>query len=291
MATMAAFRRSAPPTSRLVLTGVMILICAVWLVPLWMLVVTAMKSIQEYNHSLTAWALPQRPFLLFSNIATAWRTAGIGPGFEVSLFYGVVGAGVGILFASLGAYALTRLNVRGRFLWFVLVFSGTLFPFQMYLIPLFKAYQTLNLYDTRFGMVCFYIAITIPFCLFVMQSFFLTVPRDIQEAGRLDGCRDFGILWRLFLPLARGPIAVLFLFQFTWIWNDLTFGLVLSTSDGVRPIMPSLAALQTTFSTSGPPIAMAAALIASIPTLLVFLLLGRYFIQGLTLTAGAERRA
>lgn len=203
----------------------------------------------------------------------------------------MVGAAIGILFASLGAYALTRLNVRGRFLWFVLVFSGTLFPFQMYLIPLFKLYQTTGLYDTRIGMICFYVAICIPFCLFVMQSFFLTVPRDIQEAGRLDGCSDFGILWRLFLPLARGPIAVLFLFQFTWIWNDLTFGLVLSTSDGVRPIMPSLAALQGTFSTSGPPIAMAAALVASVPTLLVFLLLGRYFVQGLTLTAGTARRA
>lgn len=290
MATI-AFSRRRPPTSRLVLTAVMVLICAAWLVPLWMLVITAMKSVREYNSSLTAWKLPQHPLQIVSNIATAWQTAGIGPGFEASLLYGIVGAAIAILFASLGAYALTRLNVRGKFLWFVLVFSGTLFPFQMYLIPLFKAYQSVGLYDTRVGMVCFYVAICIPFCLFVMQSFFLTVPREIQEAGRLDGCSDLGILWRLFLPLARGPVAVLFLFQFTWIWNDLTFGLVLSTSDGIRPVMPSLASLQGTFATTGPPISMAAALVASIPTLVVFLLLGRYFVQGLTLTAGAGGRA
>ncbi|MGH7912249.1 MAG: carbohydrate ABC transporter permease [Candidatus Dormibacteraceae bacterium] len=281
-------RRSAP---RLGLTVLMMIICVIWVVPLWMLVITAMKSVTEYTGELTEWVLPKNPLQIFANIATAWQTAGIGPGFEASLLYGVVGAGVAILFASMGAYALTRLHVRGKFLWFVLVFSGTLFPFQMYLIPLFKLYQQTGLYDTRVGMLCFYVAICIPFCLFVMQSFFSTVPRDIQEAGRLDGCGDFGILWRLFLPLARGPIAVLFLFQFTWIWNDLTFGLVLSTSDGVRPIMPSLATLQGTFSTSGPPIAMAAALVASIPTLVVFLVLGRYFVQGLTLSAGAGRRA
>ncbi len=286
-----AFLGRAPSMSRLGLTTVMVLICAAWLVPLWMLVITAMKSVREYSSELSAWTLPEHPLQLFANVATAWQTAGIGPGFLASLLYGVLGASIAILFASMGAYALTRLNVRGKFLWFVLVFSGTLFPFQMYLIPLFKLYQSTGLYDTRFGMICFYVAICIPFCLFVMQSFFLTVPREIQEAGRLDGCSDLGILWRLFLPLARGPIAVLFLFQFTWVWNDLTFGLVLSTSDGIRPIMPSLAALQGTFATTGPPISMAAAIVASIPTLLVFLLLGRYFVQGLSLTAGAGRRA
>ncbi|MBO0701748.1 MAG: carbohydrate ABC transporter permease [Candidatus Dormibacteraeota bacterium] len=290
MATVTFSRRSLS-APRLGLTALMVLICLAWLVPLWMLVITAMKSVREYSNELTAWTLPEHPLQIFSNIATAWTTAGIGPGFLASLLYGVVGASIAILFASMGAYALTRLHVRGKFLWFVLVFSGTLFPFQMYLIPLFKLYQTTGLYDTRVGMICFYVAICIPFCLFVMQSFFLTVPREIQEAGRLDGCSDFGILWRLFLPLARGPIAVLFLFQFTWVWNDLTFGLVLSTSDGIRPIMPSLAALQGTFATTGPPISMAAAIVASIPTLVVFLLLGRYFVQGLTLTAGAGRRA
>lgn len=284
----AAPRRRAPSRTKIALTGLMLLLCAAWLVPLWTLVTIAMKSISEYDSEMTAWTLPHDPVRLLANISTAWQTAGIGPGFLASLLYGVVGAGCAILFASLGAYALARLRVRGGFLWFVLVFSGTLFPFQMYLIPLFKLYQNTGLYDTRVGMICFYVAICIPFCLFVMRAFFTTVPMEIQEAGRLDGCSDFGILWRLFMPLARAPLAVLFIFQFTWIWNDLTFGLVLSTSNGVRPIMPSLATLQGTFSTSGPPISMAAALVASIPTLVVFLLLGRYFLQGLTLTAGGR---
>jgi multiple sugar transport system permease protein len=115
-----------------------------------------------------------------------------------------------------------------------------------------------------------------------MRGFFSTIPRDIQEAARLDGASDLSIYRRIFMPLAGGPIAVLFLFQFTWIWNDLLFGLVLSTSDGIRPVMPSLLGMQGMYARSGPPTVLAGALLASLPTILLFLLLRRYMIQGLT---------
>jgi ABC-type glycerol-3-phosphate transport system permease component len=259
-----------------------------WLIPLWMVVVTAMKTTSEYVRDSSQWQLPRQPLNLFSNIAQAWSTSGMGPGFEASLLYGLVGAGLAIIFASLGAYAITWLRIRGRFFWFVLVFSGTIFPFQMYLIPLFKLYQDVDLYDTQVGMILFYTAIAIPFCLFVMRGFFATFPREQQEAARLDGSGDLGIFLRIFLPQARGAIAVLFLFQFTWIWNDLLFGLVLSTSDGVRPVAPSLAGLQGQFAHTGPPITLAAALLATLPTIITFLLLGRYMMRGLTLTTAGR---
>jgi multiple sugar transport system permease protein len=147
-------------------------------------------------------------------------------------------------------------------------------------------YTDTGLYDTWLGMALFYTAIAIPFCLFVLRGFFATIPTEMQDAARLDGAGDFRIYWRIFLPLARGPIAVLLLFQFTWIWNDLLFGLVLSTSDGVRPIMPSLLGMQGVYANSGPPIVLAGALIGSLPTLVLFLFLGRYLLRGLTLTAG-----
>jgi multiple sugar transport system permease protein len=135
-------------------------------------------------------------------------------------------------------------------------------------------------------MALFYTAIAIPFCLFVLRGFFATIPGEVQDAARLDGAGDFRIYWRIFMPLARGPVAVLFLFQFTWIWNDLLFGLVLSTSDGTRPIMPSLLGMQGMFAGTGPPVVLAGALIGSLPTVALFLFLGRYLLRGLTLTAG-----
>lgn len=265
-------------------TLVLALICVLWLVPLWTLVTTSMKSEPESAGDTTQWALPAAPLHLLGNLARAWSTAGLAPGLEASLLYGVCGAALAILFASLGAYAIARLRVRGRFFWFVLVFSGMLFPAQMYLIPLFRFYQETGLYDTRLGLICFYTAISIPFCLFVLRSFFATIPAEVQDAARLDGSSDFTIYRRIYMPLAKAPVAVLFLFQFIWIWNDLLFGLVLSTSDGVRPLMPTLAGLQTQYAASGQPLVLSAALIATVPTVVLFCLLGRYMMAGLQLT-------
>jgi len=266
----------------------LIVLGLVWLLPLWLLLITPMKSTPEYTSS-SQWALPTHPLRLLSNLRTAWDSAGLGAGFVASLTYGLTGAALAILFGSLGAYAITRLGVRLGFFWFILVFSGTLFPFQMYLVPLFNLYTRTGLYDTWIGMALFYTAIAIPFCLFVMHGFFTTIPSEIQDAARLDGASDFRIYWRIFLPLARGPIAVLLLFQFTWIWNDLLFGLVLSTSDGVRPITPSLLGLQGVYANSGPPVVLAGALIGSLPTVVLFLFLGRYLLRGLVLSTGRGR--
>ena len=276
-----------PNYARWLLQVGMLALAALWLVPFWSPLITPMKGTPEYFNT-SPWALPKDPAALFTNIQTAWQSAGLGAGFLASLSYGVVGAGMAIVCASLGAFAITRLRIRAPFFWFFLVFSGTIVPFQMYLIPLFQTYNNVGLYDTWLGMVLFYTAIAIPFSLFVMRGAFSTISREVLEAARLDGCRDFDVYWRICMPLARGSIAVLFLFQFTWIWNDLIFGLVLSTSDGVRPIMPSLAGMQGLYATQGPPIVLAAALIASLPTIVLFLLLRNYMIRGLVLTAGAE---
>jgi ABC-type glycerol-3-phosphate transport system permease component len=267
---------------RVTKAGVLLLAVA-WIVPLGLLVITPMKSFAEYAAS-SQWALPSDPLQLFDNMKTAWNSAGLGPGFLASLSYGLVGAVVAILCGSLGAYAITRLELRAGFWWFLLVFSGTLFPFQMYLIPLFQMYTDVGLYDTWLGMALFYSAIATPFCLFVMRGFFSTVAHEIEEAARLDGATSWAVLWRILMPLARGPIAVLVLFQFTWIWNDFMFGLVLATSDGIRPVMPSLVGLQGQSSAAGPPVILAGALIGSLPTIALFLALGRYLLTGLTLT-------
>jgi ABC-type glycerol-3-phosphate transport system permease component len=289
LAEATAVRRHGPRVrlSAWITWPLFVLAACLWLLPFWSLITAAMKSAPEYARS-SVWALPGHPLTLFHNMQVAWQTGGLGPGFLASLFYGIVGAALAIVVASLGAYALTHLRIPAAFLWFMVVFSGTIFPFQMYLIPLFQAYTAVGLYDTRLGMVLFYTAIAIPFCLFVMRGFFSTVPGELQEAARLDGARDFGVYWRIFMPLARGPIAVLFLFQFTWIWNDLLFGLVLSRSDGVRPIMPSLVGMQGLYSQIGPTTPLAGALLVSLPTIALFLLLRRYMIKGLTLTVGAD---
>lgn len=264
-------------------------LCVVWLVPLWMLVINASKSAVEYQNALSPWTFPQHPSQLWSNLSTAWTAAQLRPGFLASLGYGVGGAALGVACAGLGAYALVNLGIKFKFLLFALVLSGLMFPLQMYFVPLFQLYHQVGLYDTHIGMLLFYAAISVPFCLFVLRAFFSTVPKEIYEAARLDGAGEVSILVRVYLPLARRTLAVLFLFQFTWIWNDLVFGLVLSASDGVRPLAASLASLQDQFATTGLPVSLAGALIGSAPTVLLFLVLARSVMTGLTLSSGSAK--
>ncbi|WP_226342336.1 carbohydrate ABC transporter permease [Deinococcus sp. AJ005] len=275
--------RARKERTRMVVGGVLGgIICVFWLLPLLLVFMNAFKDKREYNMG-ESWQLPQG-FHLWENLQNAWAQ-GLGSGFVNSLSYGLVGSAGAILLASLAAFGIVRLKLPRGLWWFLLIYSGTVFPFQVYLIPLFKAYTSFGLYDTWVGMVLFYIAICIPFCTFVMRGFFVSMPWDFQEAARLDGCNDWMIFWKIMLPLTRAPMLVLLLFQFTWIWNDLLFGLVLSKSDNVRPIMPTLAGMQGLYAGSDGPTLIAAVMIASLPTLLLFLLLRPYFMQGLRLSS------
>lgn len=254
-----------------------------WLLPLALLAMNAVKSPQEYLLG-TGLMLPET-FSLFDNVARAWAK-GLSSGFVNSLIYGVVGSVAAVILSALAAYGIVRLRIPRGLFWFLLIYSGTVFPFQMYLIPLFSLYLDTGMYDTRFGMIAFYIAICIPFCTFVLRGFFLTVPWQIQEAASLDGASSWRTFWSIMFPLAKAPLILLILIQFTWIWNDLLFGLVLSRSTDVRPIMVALVGMMGVYGASDGPSVIAATLIGSAPTLILFLALQRYFVRGLTLGLG-----
>jgi multiple sugar transport system permease protein len=270
--------------------GVLLLVMAVlvlfWLVPLVITFLTALKSTKEAAATFP-WQLPQS-FALAENLAWAWNRGRLGQSFLRSILYAGAGAAFAITLASLAAYALVQLRPRAAFLWFLLIYSGTIFPFQMYLLPLFFMYQKTSLYDTQLGMVLFYTAIAIPFCLFVLRNHFTTIEYEIVEAAQLDGLSNFGIYLRIYMPLSLAAIAALFLFQFTWIWNDLLFGITLSKSPDVRPIMAGLAGLRGTYAAQNIPGVLAGALLASVPTILIFVALGRYLLRGMTLTTSGE---
>ena len=274
--------RSQIKISRSVLYVVAVIFALIWLFPLWITITTAAKSTPDFINN-AFWLFP-REFNLFQNMAQAWSSAGLGQGFVNSLVYGIVGGGLAVLIAGLASYGLVVLRVPGAYTWFLVIYSGTLFPLQIYIAPLYQTYNALGLYDTQLGMVIFYTAISIPFATLVMRGFFSTIPEEIAAAARVDGSSEFGIFWRIYLPLSFSALLVVFLLQFTWIWNDLLFGLVLSNSNEVRPVMPSLSSLTGVYGGSSFTIVLAGALIASAPTLILFLGLQKYFLQGLTLS-------
>lgn len=257
-----------------------------WIMPIVFVLLDATKSGHDFTYN-QFWYLP-REFDLFRNIAIAWNDADLGQGFLNSILYGTVGAAAAIFFGALAAYAMVALKVRRAFTWFLIIYSGAIFPGQMFLIPLFKLYNQLNLYDTVEGMLLFYAASAVPFCTFVLRNFFTTLSDEIFEAARIDGGSDFRIFWNMFLPLSKAALAVLFLFEFTGIWNDLLFGITLTSSPSIRPVMAALASLSGVYASTSMPVVLAGALVASLPTLVLFFGLQKHFLRGLTLSMRAR---
>ncbi|MDD3777734.1 MAG: carbohydrate ABC transporter permease [Actinomycetota bacterium] len=273
-------------TRKGILFAIILILVFLWLLPILFLLLISFKTSGDYAVS-QLWELPQK-FAFFSNIRYVLIETNLIRPFLNSLMYAVISSLIAIFFSSLAAYGITKLKIKGSFIIFILIWSGMIFPVQIYLIPLYKAYLTINLYNTQIGMILIYTAIIIPFCVFVFRNYFLTLPDDFQEAAKIDGCSNFQIYARMLLPNSLGPIAILFLFQGSFIWNDLILGMALSSSNDVRPVMNSLALLNAVYSGTNVPAVMAGSLISSLPIIILYLALQKYFIQGLRIQAAGR---
>lgn len=268
---------------RVLRNAILFVLAAVWILPLYIFLINASKSTEGYRS--TERYLPSSDFALFGNMRSAWNIAKLGEAVGSTAFYAIVGAALAVALSAMASYAIVSLKIRWGFFWFLLIYAGTIFPFQMYLSPLYSMYVNNNLYNTHWGLLIFYTAIAIPFATFIIRNHFVSVAAELGEAARLDGASALRILLQIFAPLSVNAFATVFILQFTWIWNDLLFGLTLSRSENIRPIMTALASLQGQYSSSGPPIALAGALIVSIPTFVLFFSVQRVFVRGLQVTA------
>jgi multiple sugar transport system permease protein len=260
---------------------VLIVLTLVWLLPVVSSFLASFKSSKDFVSQ--AWAGLPTEFYFFKNLATVLREYRIQDNLASSFIYSTVATVVVIVAASMAGFSIVRLRPKFNFLLFLVIYSGTLFPFQMYLIPDYRLFNILGLYDTRVGMILIYSALAIPFSLFVYRGFYTTIPREIEEAAKLDGCGPVRSFVSVFLPQSLPPTAVVALFQATWIWNDLLFGMVLSRTQYVRPVMVAVATM-TGYGGGNIPWIMTAVIFTSVPTILLFVWLRRYFIQGMVLS-------
>jgi ABC-type glycerol-3-phosphate transport system permease component len=257
-----------------------ILISAIWIVPFYYLATSIFKTTEEYslNHPLS---LPSSVTPVMENAVTAWSNAKMGTGMMNSALYGFTGAALAVFIAALAAFGLSRIDFRGKNYWFMLIFAGTVFPLQMYLIPLFFLYQKFGILNTQFGMILFYTAICIPFPVLVLRNYMNGMSREMDEAARMDGASEFTVFRKIVLPNCWGPMTATFLLQFTWIWNDLLFSTVLANRTEVRSIMNALQVFQGSYSSVGPNVVLTAAVIASVPSILLYFILRKHFMEGM----------
>lgn len=212
-----------------------------------------------------------------------------------SLFVSLVVAAAHLALASTAGYAFSRLDFPGRGALFALVVATLMVPSQATLVPLFilvKHWPLLGDNDLfgqgGFGMLDTYWALTVPlfataYGTFLLRQFFLTLPADLEDAARIDGCSEFGIYWRIALPLSGPALATLGIFSFQNMFNDFVWPLVVTRSDAIKTIQVGLAQFRREGTTDWT-LLMAGTMIATIPILIVFMLGQRYFTQGIALT-------
>ncbi len=195
-----------------------------------------------------------------------------------------------LLFGSLIAFVVTRYSFKFNVAMLLLFTAGNLLPAQLVFIPVFKMYLAIGdlvgdrrfLYDSPLGVILIHVAFQMGFATFVLSSYMKTIPKEISESALMDGASVFTHYFRIMLPLLRPALASLAVLMTTWIYNDFFWALVLMATDNKRPITSALGRLQGEFVTDYNLLA-AGAMIAAIPTLIVFLVLRKQFVSGLTL--------
>ena len=188
-----------------------------------------------------------------------------------------------VLVSTLAGYALARLRFAGSALVFVLLLTPFMVPFQGILIPLYTLLSWIGLSDGLPGLVLIYSTFQLPFAVFVMRNSFLTVPQELEESAMLDGLSTWGILWRTLAPLVRPGMATVALYAFIASWNDFLAALIMITTQERFTLPVALVNIQSgQFGTVDFGVLSAGATVATIPCLLAFLLLQRYYVSGLS---------
>jgi raffinose/stachyose/melibiose transport system permease protein len=256
----------------------LILVAAIWLVPVIFIVMTSFKSTPEVMSS-AVFTPPAE--LYFDNYPVAWERGRYTTTFTNSVIITLVKVPVGLLFSAMAAYALARIELPWKKLLLALIVFGTMIPFQVMLAPLFSLVNKIGLLNTYLGAWLPYIAFGVPYQVFILHGFFKEVPKELSEAAIMDGASHFTILWRIFLPISLPVLAALFILDFVSTWNEFAMALVLLL-DGKNWTLPlSLMAFQGEFGSDYGPL-NAAIVTTVLPAVIVYLMFQRYFVGGLT---------
>ena len=277
--------------ARVALYSVLTLVCLYYLVPLFVMIVTSLKSLDEIRAG-NLLAMPEAPTLdawrkAWSSACTGVRCEGMNGYFLNSVRFVVPAVFLSTLIGAFNGFVLTMWRFRGSELLFTLLMVGCFIPFQVVLLPMAQTLGTLGIANSIAGLVFVHVVYGLAFTTLFFRNFYIAVPAELVKAARIDGAGFFAIFRRIILPLSGPIIVVTVIWQFTQIWNDFLFGVVFSSGER-QPITVALNNLvNTSTGVKEYNVDMAAAIIAALPTLFVYVVAGKYFVRGLT--AGAVK--
>jgi alpha-glucoside transport system permease protein len=257
---------------------VLLLVAILWLVPTLGIVVTSVLLPEDLG--IEGWwnFLFEPSTWTLENYRDMFDNEGITDALFITAQVTIGATILPILVAAGAAYALAWIEFPGRDWVFLTVVGLLIVPIQMALIPMFRFYNSLSLFDTIPGLILFHTAFALPFAIFLLRNFFAGIPRDLMEAARVDGASEFFLFFRIILPLGLPAIASLAIFQVLFVWNDLLIGITLAQDN--TPIAPTISQQLRQFGSNLDVLAPASFFSAVIP-LTVFAMFQRYFVQGL----------
>ncbi len=255
----------------LVLLGALALF---FLLPVWVMLITGLKPFADVSLA-RMWELPSGIYM--DNFQAALRA--LGPNLLNSVMLAVPAALISSVLGSMNGYILSKWKFRGSDVIFTAFLFGMFIPYQSVLIPLVQFMQTINLVGGIPGLILVHVVYGIPITTLIFRNYYATVPGEVIESGRIDGAGFFGIYRHIALPLSLPGFAVVLIWQFTNIWNEFLFAIVLTRPDAwpVTVALNNLAGSQIVEWN----VQMAGALLAALPTLAVYIILGRFFLRGL----------
>ena len=257
-----------------------------YLLPLFVMITTSLKNLEEIRTGSLV-SLPRN--VTFEAWGTAWSSActgiqceGLRPFFWNSIFIAIPAVLISTLIGALNGYVVAQWRFKGANIIFALMLFGCFIPFQVILLPMARVLGIMDLAGTITGLIFVHVIYGIGFTTLFFRNYYVNIPNELVKAAKIDGANFIRIFWSIFLPLSLPIIVVTVIWQFTQIWNDFLFGVSFSQA-GTQPITVALNNIVN--STTGVKeynVDMAAAIIAAMPTLVVYIFAGKYFIRGLT---------
>ena len=270
------FRQSLPRTIWDWLILIVLLLSALFfLMPIYVMVVTGLKQAQNVSLS-TMWQLPAH--LSGGGFYEAWRR--LYPNLGNSLQLAIPATILSSILGAINGYIFAKWKFRGSNTLFAVLVFGLFIPYQSILIPLIQFLEVIKLYGTIWGLILVHVVYGLPICSLIFRNFFANIPDELVEAARIDGAGVIRAFLLVMLPLALPAFVVVGIFQFTNIWNDFLFGVTILPNPNAQPVTVALNNLSGSFSVDWN-VVMAGAVIVALPTALIYILLGKFFVRGL----------
>ena len=256
--------------------AVLIVLAIIELVPFLWMFMSGFKSNAELL--LEPFKLPEE--WLASNYRRAW-TNGIGGYLLNSVFVTAISTVMTLVFSIMVAYPIARIRFKYQKASLMFVLSGLMLAPMVAMIPLYKILIGTHLYDTYLAMIVPYVAFRLPFTIFLIWSFFMGIPKDIEESAIIDGCSPVGVLWKIFVPLSKPIISAAAVLAIRTFWNELMFALCFTQSTRLKTVPVGLLSLKSSMETEWP-VLVAGLALSALPVVIIYILFQKQLIRNLT---------